>query len=564
MTLLSTLPVMLVDVQATGPSPPKGNLLDLAWCPVDAQTPQEAVDAQTQGSLVQLQTLSRIPSRITKLTGITTLMLSDGLPIQDVAAMFEEAVEAAGQPVAVAHYARFERPYLELLLGRDVEMICTHEIAKRLLPNLPRRGLRPLAGYFGKVPQEVKRASDHVRATALIWRELVDLLAKEEEILTLEQLRQWLAQTKSKRATKREFPLAREVRLGLPKAPGVYRMLSRTGTVLYVGKATNLKQRVNSYFRGRKGVAEKTLELVTQVWDLDVTEVGSPFEAAVLEADEIKRLDPPYNVLLKRQDRHIWFACPDDPLDLQNAPDLTHTMGPFSGTSAIERAGHILRCIQGQSHPDIGDIFFDIGADDDVFQQGIDLFLEWFRIEDPINWTQDEMFALGKRLWLERLAWLVEQANKAQQEVDEEAIEQDLEDLEEALDEDFEWTPEIVAQGLKQHIMTYYKRVERARCLMLLLDATITWHPTFPADAEPQSLTLRQGQLDPQLPASPADPIARLACVDVDTYDRLKVVLGEVRRVWSAQGPISMELPDGTRFEREDLAAILTISGTTI
>lgn len=564
MTLLSTLPVMLVDVQATGPSPPKGNLLDLAWCPITAQTQDPQVEALTQSSLVQLQTINRIPGRITKLTGITTLMLSDGLIVSDVAAMFKEAIEAAGQPVAVAHYARFERPYLKLLLGQDVEMICTHEIAKRLLPNLPRRGLRPLAGYFGKVPQEVKRASDHVHATALIWRELVDLLAKEEDIFTLEQLRNWLTLTKSKRTTKREFPLPRETRLGLPKSPGVYRMLSRTGAVLYVGKATNLKQRVNSYFRGRKGVAEKTLELVTQVWNLDITEVGSPFEAAVLEADEIKRLDPPYNILLKRKDRHIWFASPHDPLDLQNTPDEDHLMGPFSSTSAIECAGHILRCIQGQSHPEIGEIFFDIGAQDDVFQEGFDLFLSWFNIDDPMNWTEPDMFALGKRLWLERLVWLVEQAAKMQEQVDEHAIEDDLEDLEAHLDEDFEWTPEIVAQGLKQFIMTYYKRVERARCLMLLLDATIAWQPTFPEGAPPQSLTLRQGQLNPHLPPSNKDPIAQLSCVDVDTYDRLKVVLGEIRRVWSAQVPILIELSNGTRLTRDDIGAVLTISGTNI
>jgi hypothetical protein len=55
-------------------------------------------------------------------------------------------------------------------------------------------------------------------------------------------------------------------RLEFPNRPGVYRMLSQSGQVLYVGKATSLKSRVNSYFRGQKGRDRKKLEMLAQVW----------------------------------------------------------------------------------------------------------------------------------------------------------------------------------------------------------------------------------------------------------------------------------------------------------
>ena len=81
----------------------------------------------------------------------------------------------------------------------------------------------------------------------------------------------------------------RDVRLALPDGPGVYRMLRISGDVLYVGKATSLHHRVNSYFRKQKGIHERTLEMLSQARDLSFVVTESPLEAALLEPDEIKR-----------------------------------------------------------------------------------------------------------------------------------------------------------------------------------------------------------------------------------------------------------------------------------
>jgi excinuclease ABC subunit C len=84
----------------------------------------------------------------------------------------------------------------------------------------------------------------------------------------------------------------------LPAKPGVYRMLAADGTVLYVGKARQLKARVSSYFRGGAH-ADRTQAMLAQVARVEITVTASETEALLLEYNLIKQHRPRYNVLLK-------------------------------------------------------------------------------------------------------------------------------------------------------------------------------------------------------------------------------------------------------------------------
>ncbi len=84
----------------------------------------------------------------------------------------------------------------------------------------------------------------------------------------------------------------------LTHLPGVYRMFSAKGEILYVGKAKNLKNRVSSYFRSRSQGA-KTEVLLSQVASIDVTTTHTENEALILESNLIKQHQPKYNILLR-------------------------------------------------------------------------------------------------------------------------------------------------------------------------------------------------------------------------------------------------------------------------
>src|SRR5918994_5203982 len=80
--------------------------------------------------------------------------------------------------------------------------------------------------------------------------------------------------------------------------PGVYRMIAADGEVLYVGKARNLKNRLSTYFVG-KAQAAKTMAMVSQVANVEVTVTASETEALLLEYNLIKRHRPRYNITLR-------------------------------------------------------------------------------------------------------------------------------------------------------------------------------------------------------------------------------------------------------------------------
>lgn len=96
----------------------------------------------------------------------------------------------------------------------------------------------------------------------------------------------------------------------LPLKPGVYLMMDRTSTVIYVGKAKALKNRVSQYFQDQASHTEKTRAMVAQIDHFDTIVVGSEFEALVLESSLIKRHQPRYNILLKDGKGYPYICVP--------------------------------------------------------------------------------------------------------------------------------------------------------------------------------------------------------------------------------------------------------------
>jgi len=136
-------------------------------------------------------------------------------------------------------------------------------------------------------------------------------------------------------ATKKLLETARE----LPQLPGVYLMKDKHSAVIYVGKASKLKNRVSSYFSGTHDL--KTQALVSRIADFDVIVVGTEFEALVLESSLIKHHMPKYNILM-RDDKGYPFIRVDLREDYPTFKIMTRSendgatyLGPYHGRTVV-------------------------------------------------------------------------------------------------------------------------------------------------------------------------------------------------------------------------------------
>ncbi|TXG80341.1 MAG: excinuclease ABC subunit UvrC, partial [Thermomicrobiales bacterium] len=98
----------------------------------------------------------------------------------------------------------------------------------------------------------------------------------------------------------------------LPTGPGIYQLKDDEGTVLYVGKAIVLRNRVRSYFQSMRGRDPKTRELMRHVTDFEFIRTDSATEALILENELIKRLQPKYNVMLKDSKTYPYLKITDE------------------------------------------------------------------------------------------------------------------------------------------------------------------------------------------------------------------------------------------------------------
>lgn len=529
---------LFLDLQTTGHAPPTACVVEAAWATASAR---DAVPTVTR-RFVRLAEGVRLPREVRKLTGLSPEAL-DGAPrAPDV---YRELCDAAaGETLsgAVIHYARFELPFLAALAeecggrGLGVAFFCTHRIARRLFPSLPAWGLRAVSGYLGHVTPEAHRACDHVVATHAVWRGLVGAL-EEQGVTTREALARWLEAPHEKaRPRKRAFLLPRETRLKLPRSPGVYRMLSRAGTVLYVGKATSLKDRVGSYFVGRTAKG-KVAELVAQVGDVQVTPTESALEAALLEADEIKRWEPAYNSLLRAGERRIVYLS-SDALRSSSDPGPEFPLGPFSSPFALDSFARLCRVASGEAPPEL---FHPDLLEPDLFFAGRDLF---FARHGMTAMSAPSWLTLGKRL--SRGGIDPEEAPEVPDDED------DDRGVEEAL------TPERVADRISRTAQRAAGKIREARWILRLADSLVVFGEA-PGGPATRWLLFERGAIvergtlpDPTLtrplplPASSRRPLSlRKAELDLVTFDRLRVLVAGLRRIVASGAALRVKVAPG-------------------
>jgi excinuclease ABC subunit C len=135
----------------------------------------------------------------------------------------------------------------------------------------------------------------------------------------------------------------------LPAKPGCYLMKAKDGTIIYVGKAINLKNRVRSYFHADASKENKTRRMVREITDLEWIVVGSELEALILEMNLIKKHRPRYNVRMKDDKRYPYIKIhwqeefPRVTVTRLMQEDEARYFGPYTSAWAVYQTLDVLR-----------------------------------------------------------------------------------------------------------------------------------------------------------------------------------------------------------------------------
>ncbi len=135
----------------------------------------------------------------------------------------------------------------------------------------------------------------------------------------------------------------------LPSKPGCYLMRDSQGTIIYVGKAINLKNRVRSYFHSDAGHDHKTRRLVREIAGIEWILVGSELEALILEMNLIKKHRPKYNIRLKDDKRYPYIKItwnepyPKVTVTRLMQEDGARYFGPYTSAWAVYQTLDVLR-----------------------------------------------------------------------------------------------------------------------------------------------------------------------------------------------------------------------------
>lgn len=131
----------------------------------------------------------------------------------------------------------------------------------------------------------------------------------------------------------------------LPSTPGVYLMKDSRGSIIYVGKAKNLKRRVQSYFQQSKAHSQKIIKLVSNIRDFDILLTDTEFEAFMLECKLIREIKPLFNKMMKSPQSYSYIAIDRNKefrtfgiTNNRNDQDGKLYFGPYPSRNRVEQA----------------------------------------------------------------------------------------------------------------------------------------------------------------------------------------------------------------------------------
>ena len=278
-----------------------------------------------------------IPAAVTAVTGIDDSMVRDAPTITAVLPSVLRFIEGG---VFVAHNAAFDLGFLRAAADRldlgpvQPPVVDTARLARRLLHDELRDArLATVARHLRARVSPDHRALTDARATVDVLHGLIER-AGSFGATTLEDLQE-LTRSSSTAQFRR-----RDLVADAPSAPGVYRFLDPRDEVLYVGKATDLRQRLRTYFG--QDPRRRIADLVRETARVDWTLTPTVLEAEVLELRAIRHHQPRFNRRSRDRSAAVHVALTDEPfprLSIVQRPRASHrwSLGPLPSRRVAER-----------------------------------------------------------------------------------------------------------------------------------------------------------------------------------------------------------------------------------
>jgi DNA polymerase III subunit epsilon len=328
-TPLAEVTFCVVDLETTGSSADRCQITEIG-----------AVKVRGGEVLGTFQTLvdpgCAIPPTISVLTGLTDAMVARAPTIDHVLPAF---LEFCGGAVLVGHNVRFDLGFLQAALRRwggpllGNQRLDTLALSRRLLADeVPNHRLASLAERLGLPHRPSHRALDDAWATV----DLLHLLIERATAWGVTGLDDLLHLP-----TLAGHPQSRKLRLtaSLPRSPGVYLFQDAGGGTLYVGKATDLRARVRSYFSS--DTRRKVAQLLRETQRIEHRVCRSTLEAEVLELRLIQTLQPRFNRRGRRPRTPVYIRLTDERfprLSIVRSPDgRGRHLGPLGSRREAER-----------------------------------------------------------------------------------------------------------------------------------------------------------------------------------------------------------------------------------
>jgi DNA polymerase III subunit epsilon len=277
----------IVDIETTGGHAAANGIIELSIKVLEGtEVVEEFESIINPGQL--------IPKYIKALTGITDEMVQSAPSFEQVA---EKVFTLLQGNIFVAHNVNFDYSFLKSHLGFygynfNEKKLCTIRLARQIFPGLPSYSLGNLCTSLDIRIVNQHRAGGDAAATVILFKKLLENDSKD-------YIKTSLYRTSKEQVLPPNVP--RSDFESLPGQPGVYYFHDVKGKVVYVGKAKNIRSRVNSHFSNNSDSRQKQ-NFMRYTYSITYKETATELMAAILESTEIKRLWPQFNTSQKRQD----------------------------------------------------------------------------------------------------------------------------------------------------------------------------------------------------------------------------------------------------------------------